>query len=70
MSEPSLPERVVEAFGGLTKAAEKIGAPITTIDSWRSKGNIPHWRLRQIREAAEKAGISLPSDFPETGEAA
>lgn len=64
MSELSLPERVVEAFGGLTETARAIDAPISTVDSWRSSKKIPSWRLSQIREAAQRAKVKLPSDFP------
>jgi hypothetical protein len=66
MPELSLPERVILAFGGLTKAAEAIEAPITTVDSWRAKGTIPRWRIEAIRKAAEKAAVALPDDFPKS----
>ena len=61
----SLPARVVAAFGGLTKTAKALGqAPISTVDSWVRKGQIPPWRVRDIRAAAERENITLPEDFP------
>lgn len=60
----SLARRVVAAFGGLTKAAKALGHnSVTTIDHWQISGRIPPWRRHEIREAAEREGIELPSDF-------
>lgn len=56
---------LVAAFGGLTKASRAIGAPITTIDSWRTARRIPPWRLPAVREAARRAGIALPKALQE-----
>lgn len=56
---------LIAAFGGLTKASRAIGAPITTIDSWRAAKRIPPWRLPAVREAAQRAEIELPEAFRE-----
>ena len=60
----NLPQRIIDAFGGLTEMSRKLnGVPITTIQSWRDKGRIPHWRRREISEAAAREGVSLPREF-------
>lgn len=61
--EPNLASEVIEALGGTTKAAEAIGAPITTVHSWKQKGEIPSWRRESVKRAAEKVGATLPERF-------
>lgn len=64
-----LPARVIAAFGGLTKTSKATGCPISTVDGWVRAGKFPGWRIRDIREAAERENVPLPEDFP-TAEAA
>ncbi len=56
-------ERVIRLFGGLTKTANAIGAPVTTVQSWGKTGRVPRWRRAQIAAAAHGLGRSdeLPS---------
>ena len=57
-------EHVIGLLGGLRSAADLLGAPLTTVQSWRDGGFIPSRRMRGILDAANKAGIKLePADF-------
>jgi len=54
---------IIEAFGGLSKTAAALGHKnVTTVQYWLEQDAIPDWRMHQIREAAAKEDISLPSD--------
>ncbi len=53
---------VINAFGGVNKLADALGAPYTTVHSWERKRHAPHWRWPQIREAASVHGIELPDE--------
>jgi len=60
----SVAEEVIQAFGGLTKAAKALGHKhVTTVDGWRRSGRIPPWRKPEIIVAAKRAGIPLPEAF-------
>ncbi len=63
MKRPKPIDRVLLAFGGLTRTANAIGAPISTVQSWQKAGAIPAWRRRDIEHAAQDAGVTLPADF-------
>lgn len=64
-ASPNLPQRVIASFGGLTATSKALGdVSISTVDSWARAGRIPRWRLRDIREAAERTAVPLPDDFP------
>ena len=49
---------VVEAFGGMTKLAQALEAPPSTVFSWRNSG-IPASRMAHIRLVAKDRGIEL-----------
>jgi len=55
---------IVEAFGGLSAAARAIGVPVTTVQWWRDRDHVPHWRHEQVQRAADHEGVELPSDDP------
>lgn len=63
--QENIAEQVVNAFGGLTKAARACGVPISTVHSWRNKKHIPNWRRAPIIEAAKREGVKLPTEFTE-----
>lgn len=63
--QSNIAEDVIKAFGGLTRAAKAIGAPISTVQSWQETGRIPAWRRAQIIAAAERAKVALPIQFLE-----
>lgn len=46
---------MIEALGGSTATARKLQIPVTTVDSWRRKNNIPPWRLSTLVTAVIEA---------------
>lgn len=57
-------EFVIRKFGGLTKTANALGLPVTTVQGWGNRGRVPqeHW-LPIIAAAGEiEEVIDLP-DF-------
>jgi hypothetical protein len=63
--EASVAERVVAAFGGLTKMSRATGIPITTIQGWSDRGSIPRWRRASIIAVALRDNVKLPREFIE-----
>lgn len=67
MMKPS--EFVIERIGGLTKTARLLSTdeksfPITTVQGWKDRGEIPQKHWKALIEAAKDAGITLTiSDF-------
>lgn len=59
-------EQVVAAFGGIRPMAARLGVAATTIQGWKSRGNIPQNRREAVLEAAKADGIDLsaPVDAP------
>lgn len=55
-------DQLVEAFGGVRAFQRKLSERhASLIQGWQETGNIPHYREAQIRAAAEKYGVRLPS---------
>ena len=52
-------EMVVAAFGGVRPMAAQLGIAVTTIQGWKSRGNIPENRRQAVLEAAQSDGIDL-----------
>lgn len=52
-------EQVVAAFGGIRPMASRLGVAATTIQGWKSRGNIPQNRREAVLEAAKADGIDL-----------
>lgn len=52
-------EQVVAAFGGIRPMAARLGVAATTIQGWKSRGNIPQNRREAVLEAANADGIDL-----------
>jgi hypothetical protein len=58
----------VKAFGGVTRTAEALGAPITTVHHWcgdKLNGTgpdrlIPRWWSEKIEAKAAELGVQLP----------
>ncbi|MEI4489586.1 hypothetical protein WAF00_02890 [Mameliella alba] len=56
--------RIVEAFGGVRPMAKAAGYPVSTVQSWKSRGSIPDDRKADIWDAAKAAGVTLtPAHF-------
>lgn len=64
-TSPNTAQQVIEAFGGLSKAARALGLPITTVHSWKESGRIPRWRVQAITDAAAKLGVEIPPELSE-----
>jgi hypothetical protein len=52
-------ESVVAAFGGVRPMAARLDMAATTIQGWKSRGNIPQNRRQAVLDAAAAAGIDL-----------
>ena len=53
-------KQIFSAFGSQSELARRIRAPITTVNVWHSKLVIPHWRRRDILDAADALASPLP----------
>ncbi len=57
-------DRVIQVFGGIRPMAAKLGAPFTTVQGWKKRGQIPEGRMEEIAAAAQANGITLvPGDL-------
>lgn len=36
---------IIENLGGLKKAADFFGVPVSTIQHWKETNSVPHWRV-------------------------
>ncbi|RWK39274.1 carph-isopro domain-containing protein [Mesorhizobium sp.] len=55
---------VIDKLGGLTRAANKLGRPVTTVQGWQIRGRIPQDHWVQAIAVAKTEGIELKlSDF-------
>lgn len=52
-------EAVVERFGGIRPMAAKLGVPVTTVQGWKGRNQIPAGRFDTIRSAAKDHGVDL-----------
>jgi hypothetical protein len=52
-------KQTIEKFGGVRPMARVLEVPPSTIQSWKSKGQAPHWRIPDIHRAAVREGIDL-----------
>lgn len=60
----SLTEQVIDIFGGVSALAKALGHNnVTTVDGWKRKQKIPHWRDHEIIEAAKRNDKTLPDEF-------
>lgn len=69
-------EAVVERFGGIRPMAAKLDVPVTTVQGWKGRNQIPAGRFETIRAAARKHGVDLsaatatpPQSVPTAGAA-
>lgn len=51
---------LIAALGGTSATARLLGAPVSTVDTWKREGRIPSWRIDAVRKAAEDASITFP----------
>ena len=57
-------ESLIDRFGGLRPMADKLGAPVSTVQGWKKRGAIPASRQADIRAAVVRLGLGdLGADF-------
>ncbi|KAB2762791.1 hypothetical protein F9K98_13450 [Brucella anthropi] len=57
-------EFVITKLGGLTKAAQACGKPVTTVQGWKVRGTIPQAHWSSLIEAVAREGGSIDyADF-------
>jgi hypothetical protein len=55
---------VIQKLGGLTKTANALGIPITTVQGWRDRDKIPSDHWLSVIEALGSVGVEWEvSDF-------
>lgn len=60
----SAAEYVISKFGGLTGTAKAIGKPVTTVQGWKERGQIPQAHWNDLISAAQERGQRIElSDF-------
>jgi len=51
-------KNIIDAFGGLTKAAKAMGLPISTVQGWvRGRGYVPVWQISLVHKSGKKIGL-------------
>lgn len=53
--------KVIEKFGGIRPMAQKLDVPVTTVQGWKKRNNIPENRADDIIKAAKEHNINLDS---------
>lgn len=56
-------DRIFHELGESTAISIATGIPVQTVNSWKMKGNIPHWRRPAVIDAAQRKGANLPPDL-------
>ena len=57
-------DRIVAAFGGVTRMAARLDRPISTVGDWKRRCSIPDRHKAEILRAARADGLSLTeADF-------
>jgi hypothetical protein len=52
-------KKIIEEFGGLTKAARAMELPISTVQGWmRGKGYVPSWQMSLVHKSGKKIGLN------------
>ncbi len=57
-------EEIIEKFGGIRPMASKTNIPVTTIQGWKKRGQIPDTRRQEILNLAAKLNIELEAPKP------
>lgn len=51
--------QIVDALGGTSAVATALDLTPSTVSSWKTSGNIPRWRMPDVRELAKRKDIDL-----------
>lgn len=55
---------VIKTIGGLTRTANALGIPVTTVQGWKVRGSIPQKHWTALLDAAKAEGKTLElADF-------
>ncbi|AVX04203.1 hypothetical protein MXMO3_01677 [Maritalea myrionectae] len=53
-------DKIIHAFGGLRQTSKALGHKhASTVQHWVKTGAIPHWRIQEIEQAAERHSVSI-----------
>jgi len=52
-------EAIIERFGGIRPMAAKLGIPVTTVQGWKKRGEIPGTRKEDIIRAANDNNLAI-----------
>jgi hypothetical protein len=64
LSQITPAEFVIAKFGGLTATAKAIGKPITTVQGWKERGQVPQAHWLELIAAAKDTGETIDlADF-------
>lgn len=55
-------DHVLGKFESLAELARLLKLPATTVQGWKTSGNIPGWHHTEILRAARKAGVDLTAE--------
>ncbi|WPZ13224.1 hypothetical protein T8J41_13770 [Nitratireductor rhodophyticola] len=55
-------EKIIKAFGGMTKLARAHGCAVSTVQGWKERGRIPQDHWLPIIDAAKRDGLDLSLD--------
>lgn len=52
-------EKIIKAFGGMTKLSRSLGCAVSTVQGWKERGRIPQDHWLPIIEAAKREGQEI-----------
>ena len=52
---------VIDKIGGgnVSEAARQLRLPFKTVNDWKNRGIVPHWREDHIRAVAQRLGVNV-----------
>lgn len=50
--------KIIADLGGLVKAAKFFDVPVSTIQRWKEKNSVPHWRKEAIQNKLKQIEVS------------
>lgn len=53
----------LDELGGLRSVSDKLGLPLTTVQSWAQRNAVPEWRIPALAGLAAKEQKPYPTDF-------
>lgn len=57
-------QKIIDRFGGVRPMAKAVGKPVSTVNSWNTRGSIPDVNKPLVLASAKSAGIDLgKADF-------